>query len=243
MGSLHCVRHGQASFGAANYDQLSPLGERQAQALGSYWAQRGKKFDAVIVGTLARHRQTLQNIAQTLFLEPNQSLVTGSIGLDATEFIANATSTSALNEYDSEALIHAQLARAPQFLPDLHTPEGYKAHFRVLRDALQAWIGGELTPASMPSFADFRSGIAEVLSGVALSPRREVLVVSSGGPLSTAMMHVLQAPPLSMIDLNYQMKNTAVTRFHVSTGKLHLSGFNDLSHLDAPQFAGMQTST
>ena len=30
MGTLYLVRHGQASFGAANYDQLSALGQRQS---------------------------------------------------------------------------------------------------------------------------------------------------------------------------------------------------------------------
>ncbi|MEK9990253.1 MAG: histidine phosphatase family protein, partial [Halieaceae bacterium] len=30
MASLYLIRHGQASFGSDNYDQLSPLGQRQA---------------------------------------------------------------------------------------------------------------------------------------------------------------------------------------------------------------------
>ena len=29
MGILYLVRHGQASFGEADYDRLSPLGHRQ----------------------------------------------------------------------------------------------------------------------------------------------------------------------------------------------------------------------
>ena len=32
MANLLIIRHGQASFGADNYDQLSPLGQRQADA-------------------------------------------------------------------------------------------------------------------------------------------------------------------------------------------------------------------
>ena len=34
MGTLYLVRHGQASFGSANYDQLSALGQRQCRRLG-----------------------------------------------------------------------------------------------------------------------------------------------------------------------------------------------------------------
>ena len=46
MGTLYLVRHGQASFGADNYDQLSPMGHRQALRLGEFWRERGMVFDA-----------------------------------------------------------------------------------------------------------------------------------------------------------------------------------------------------
>ena len=63
MGTLYLVRHGQASFGAADYDQLSDLGRRQSERLGRYWRERGITFDAVLTGTLRRHAQTWEGIA------------------------------------------------------------------------------------------------------------------------------------------------------------------------------------
>jgi len=45
MGTLYLVRHGQASFGADNYDVLSPLGHRQAERLGQYLKERGIDFE------------------------------------------------------------------------------------------------------------------------------------------------------------------------------------------------------
>lgn len=36
MSELYLVRHAQASFGAANYDQLSDLGHRQSRWLGEH---------------------------------------------------------------------------------------------------------------------------------------------------------------------------------------------------------------
>ena len=63
MGQLYLVRHGQASFGADDYDQLSELGQRQSRRLGEHWAERGVVFDAVITGTLKRHAQTWAGIA------------------------------------------------------------------------------------------------------------------------------------------------------------------------------------
>jgi broad specificity phosphatase PhoE len=245
MGTLYCVRHGQASFGAANYDQLSPLGERQAAQLGRYWRQKGLRFDAVYAGTLARHAQTAHHIAQGLFFDQNSAGVHVSIDFDAAVFDGRIQRTPALNEYDSEALIAAQLMANPPAapLPSPHTPEGYKAHFRVLREALKRWIAGTLTPKGMPSFADFRAGIAQVADKIASQPHQTALIVSSGGPLSTLVMHTLRADALSMIDLNYQMKNTAISSFFLSQGKLHLSGFNALPHLDSAEFEAWLTST
>ena len=52
MGTLYLVRHGQASFGADDYDQLSPLGLQQAQRLGAHWLAHGQRFDTVLMGTL-----------------------------------------------------------------------------------------------------------------------------------------------------------------------------------------------
>ena len=64
MGTLYLVRHGQASFGAADYDQLSELGQRQSVRLGEYLANKGVTLDAVLTGTLRRHQQTYAGIAQ-----------------------------------------------------------------------------------------------------------------------------------------------------------------------------------
>ncbi|MGZ7244367.1 histidine phosphatase family protein, partial [Streptococcus pyogenes] len=64
MGNLYLVRHGQASFGAADYDQLSELGHQQCRHLGAYWRECGQHFDAVFTGTLRRHAQSLAGIAE-----------------------------------------------------------------------------------------------------------------------------------------------------------------------------------
>ena len=120
MGTLYLVRHGQASFGAENYDQLSARGFDQAVRLGEYWRERGMQFDAVIRGSLHRHAQTLEGICKGLQMDDCEPLV-----------------TPALNEYDSHALI-AAIRPGPR--PEVHTPELYKQHFRLLCDALAQWM-------------------------------------------------------------------------------------------------------
>ena len=50
MSEIYFVRHGQASFGSGNYDQLSALGHRQSVLLGEYFAARGLQFDQLLAG-------------------------------------------------------------------------------------------------------------------------------------------------------------------------------------------------
>ena len=58
MSVLLLVRHGQASWGEADYDRLSPVGEEQARVLGAALAARGVRPDLVVRGSMLRHRQT-----------------------------------------------------------------------------------------------------------------------------------------------------------------------------------------
>ncbi|MGF6415017.1 histidine phosphatase family protein [Paraburkholderia sp. 32] len=90
MAELHLIRHGQASFGAENYDRLSDIGTRQARWLGEYFADSKLCFDRVVIGTMRRHRQTADAILEGL----------GSPVVEMTQH-------AGLNEYDFDALYRA----------------------------------------------------------------------------------------------------------------------------------------
>lgn len=57
MSTIYLFRHGQASFGAKNYDKLSDLGCEQAIALDRYLFNSGIQFDAAYTGDLADSKQ------------------------------------------------------------------------------------------------------------------------------------------------------------------------------------------
>jgi broad specificity phosphatase PhoE len=222
MGSLTLVRHGQASFGAANYDQLSNLGELQSVRLGAYLAQQSHWFEAVYHGSLQRHHQTWAGIAAHL-----------PIAEDA------VYCRPGLNEFDGAALIRSQRLSAGE--PGL-IPTDYKAHFRALRNGLKAWMDGELTVPEMPTYASFRRGVLAVIEEIKNThPDERVLVVSSGGPISTVIGAILETPAHKTIDINYQIYNTALTTFNVSASGLRLSSFNATPHLDPASDAGLFT--
>jgi len=226
MGTLYLVRHGQASLGADDYDNLSPLGQRQSVRLGEYFAAKGLHFKAVLHGSLRRHAQTWAGI------ETGLSSASGG-GLPLAPLV-----WPGLNEYRSEPLIQS-------LQPGVHarpaTPETTLAHFRLLRLALQQWAVGALNPPGMPTYAEFVAGVCGALDHVRQHCEGDVLLVSSGGPIATAVAQILGARPQAFVELNLRLRNTAITEFTFNTKHHALLTFNTLPHLDAPQYADWQS--
>ncbi len=222
MGNLYLVRHGQASFGAANYDQLSPLGHQQCLRLGQHLRGKGLQFEAVITGTLQRHAQSYAAISEGL------------------QCAAQPLCLPGLNEYDSAAVIAAV---HPEPLARADTPELYQHHFRLLRQGLKKWMAGAVQPQGMPTHRDFVAGVAGALDHVLRQHQGDVLLVSSGGPISTAVCHIMGSPAEVMIDLNMRMRNSAITEFAFTPKRHMLVGYNALPHLEGEAFKDWVTYT
>ena len=218
MGNLYLVRHGQASFGAEDYDNLSELGHQQAERLGTYFKQKNMQFDAVITGTLRRHTQTWQGIAK------------------GAGFAHEPLQWPGLNEYDSEAVI---AAIHPGKLEKPDTPEMYRHHFRLLKDGLTQWMNGVVSPVGMPSYVDFQQGVVSALDHVRKNHSEKfaeksgnILIVSSGGPISTAVGHILGTTPETTIELNLRIRNASITEFAFTPKRHMLVTYNTLPHLE-----------
>ena len=220
MGTLYLVRHGQASFGADDYDVLSALGQRQSLRLGEYFNDKGISFDAALTGTLQRQISTFQGIRE-------------GMGADL-----EALQWPGLNEYDSEAVI---ASIHPHKLEKPGSPEQYRSHFRLLRDGLAQWMAGVVSPRGMPSYTGFVAGVTSALDHVRSSYQGNVLLVSSGGPIATAVGHVLGTSPETTIELNLRIRNSSVTEFAFTPKRHMLLTYNTLPHLDAPEHASWVT--
>jgi broad specificity phosphatase PhoE len=218
MGNLYLIRHGQASFGAEDYDNLSALGHKQAEQLGVYFKQKHMAFDAVITGTLRRHTQTWQGIAK------------------GAGFAHEPLQMPGLNEYDSHAVI-ATIHPGKLEKPD--TPEMYRHHFRLLKDGLTQWMNGVVSPVGMPSYIDFQQSVVNALDHVRKNHSEKsaektgnVLIVSSGGPISTAVGHILGTTPETTIELNLRIRNCSITEFAFTPKRHMLVTYNTLPHLE-----------
>ena len=220
MGTLYLVRHGQASFGADDYDVLSPLGHQQAKCLGEYFRSKNVTFEAALTGTLRRQISTFDCICQGM-----------QISLEADRW-------PGLNEYDSHAVIATVHTGK---LDNPTTPEQYRHHFRLLKDGLKQWMDGVVSPLGMPSYSDFVRGVTSALDHVRQTQTSNVLLVSSGGPISTAVGHILGCSPEATIELNLRIRNSSITEFAFTPKRHMLVTYNTLPHLDAPLYADWVT--
>ncbi|MBB3169462.1 histidine phosphatase family protein [Simiduia aestuariiviva] len=219
MSELYFVRHGQASYGQANYDQLSPLGHTQSRLLGEYFRARGIHFDRIVTGEMARHEQTLA------------SLLAGC-GQDQPH-----ERHAGWNEFDFERLIRTYLQQHPSEAPPADAPRA--AFYGLLKRGLLAWAAGELSEAALPErWSEFEQRVAKALHTLQQAPGKErVLVVSSGGAIAMAVRHILAAPATTMVSLNLQSANTGLSRCFFNADSMQLHSFNNLPHLDTPAHA------
>ena len=292
MGTLYLVRHGQASFGADDYDVLSAMGHQQSVRLGEYFQHRGVTFDAALTGTLNRQIQTLAGICQGMGVEfavpdgterregphrassaalgdilrqarderssvseggrpptpagaaepalpgRRRSAPLGGSALHAVKSVGAHILWPGLNEYDSHAVIETI---HPHKLEKPTSPEMYRSHFRLLRDGLAQWMAGVVSPRGMPSYTDFVAGVTSALDHVRKNFDGNVLLVSSGGPIATAVGHVLGTSPETTIELNLRIRNCSVTEFAFTPKRHMLVTYNTLPHLDGPEYASWVT--
>jgi broad specificity phosphatase PhoE len=195
---------------------LSELGWRQTVRLGEYFRHKGITFDAALTGTLQRQLKTFAGICEGMGT-PLQ-----------------AAPWAGLNEYDSEAVI---AAIHPQKLEKPSSPEMYRSHFRLLKDGLKQWMDGVVSPKGMPDYSNFVAGVTGALDHIRASYTGNVLLVSSGGPIATAVGQVLGTSPETTIELNLRIRNASVTEFSFTPKRHMLVTYNTLPHLDAPEHA------
>ncbi|MEO9821719.1 MAG: histidine phosphatase family protein [Paracoccaceae bacterium] len=204
MAELILIRHGQAAFGSDNYDQLTDLGRHQSAALKQHLDRTGWHPDCILSGTMVRHAQTLK----AMQMEPDDT-------------------HAGFNEYDFHNLLSVRF--------DGQTPkevlQDRKTHFRILRDTILDWQGGGLESAE-EGWISFKQRTSDAMSAAMTTQARRVLVVTSGGVIGQLVAATLNAPSATMVDLNLQVKNTSVSTFVFSKGRVSLNGFNATPHFD-----------
>lgn len=219
MGQLLLVRHGQASFGAENYDVLSEIGWVQGRLLGAWLAEHGTEPTALVRGGMRRHRETLEAMVEGA----------GWTGLET-------RLDPGWDEFD-----HLGVVAAYPDLPEGAStgPGGDRRIFqRVFERATERWIAGAHHdyPETYTGFVG-RVHAAFGRAAEAAGPGGLVVVVSSGGPIAAAGAELVDpegdaaARARVWQRLNTVMVNSSVTRVVVGSTGPRLLTFNEHPHL------------
>jgi broad specificity phosphatase PhoE len=222
MATLYLVRHGQASFAAANYDRLSELGRRQSAWLGEYFAERGIEFSRVVCGTLERQRETARAIIQTM-----------GATLSAAEH-------PGWNEYSGEALYRAYLGDE---WANARAKGDVRSVYRTIKAALADWSEGKLQGPLPETWQGFGARIAAAMQSACagLPADANVLAATSGGAIGRAIADLLQAPAQTAIELNLQFRNSGFCEIFFSPRSMRLISFNCVPHLERSDRRGAIT--
>jgi len=234
MSTLYLIRHGQASFGAADYDELSARGRQQACRLGDHFRQAGIRFDACWSGTLQRQRQTADEV-RGRFRENG----------DEPPWTAE---TTALDEYDYEAVLRALVptiqAEDPSFSRAVAAMFADQRSFqKVFGRVMRRWASGRDSLGAISSWDAFRDKVATGLQTIMAECQAgsRIAVFTSGGPIAAFVGTVLDLDPVKTIALSWQLVNASVTRFQFSPGRTSLASFNEQAHLEGQGAADLVT--
>jgi broad specificity phosphatase PhoE len=227
MAALLMVRHGQASFGADDYDALSALGIEQARLTGQALARRGLTVQRAVQGGMRRHAETARHCLAEMRGAP---AVTTDARLN--EFDHQDVLGCARPELREPAGLKAYLAKAP---------EPAKAFHRELEAGMARWMGGTHDGDYRESWPQFKARCAAVLRELmagtdasgAPAPTDTIIVFTSGGPIALAMQAALGLPDAAVLTLNAALVNASTTRLPFTKDRLFVGWFNDYAHLEA----------
>jgi broad specificity phosphatase PhoE len=200
VGQVLLVRHGQASWGAADYDVLSPLGERQSVATGRLLRELGP--DAVVHGRMVRQRRTAELLA------------------DAAGWDVAPIADRGWDEMDHLAVLAAQ-PREFEGEPD---PRQFQAWFEK---ATTRWLSGAYDGEYAESWPVFRDRVLAALDALGDAA---TVVVTSGGPISVVVAHLL-ASPAAYSRIAPVVVNASVTKVVNGNRGRTLVSFNEHAHL------------
>jgi broad specificity phosphatase PhoE len=210
VGVLLLVRHGQASFGSADYDVLSETGWEQGRLLGAWLRDRGVAPTAVLSGGMRRHRETAEAAGW-----------------------ADVVVDPGWDEFDHLSVVAAYPDRPAHELDR-------REFQRVFELATARWTAGSDDSEYAEPWSAFRARVVGAMERVSAQagPGETVVVVTSGGPIAAvcAALADPDADPASFARLwsrfNTTMVNSSVTRVVIGSTGARLLTFNEHPHLE-----------
>lgn len=220
MGDIYLVRHGQASFGADDYDNLSARGEQQCHRLGQHMGGFIKP-EVMLFGQHRRHRQSLASFC------------------DGAGFNANKENELAeFNEFDHEQVLlkaFPHLVTKQDVAMELAKSGNPRKHFhQMFQQSVDRWISGEHDQEYSESWRAFQTRCIKGLNTCIeqYEAKGPMMVFTSGGPVAAIVQHVMGLSDKATFALNENLANSGVTRLLFNQDRVSLSYLNSFSHLE-----------
>jgi broad specificity phosphatase PhoE len=207
VGSLFLIRHGQASYGEADYDRLSARGHEQAKALGGWLA--GAKLDALYAGPLRRQRETVAGAVAAAAsagpTPPSPVELAGLAEYPAFEMLQHLVPR--LVQHDPK---FAQLTSAP-------TPRLLDDAFKTV---LAKWGSDEWVADGVERVTEFvdrvRGALCQAIAGAKSGAR--VACVTSAGPIGVGVGLAFGIPAAQMVRTSIVIRNASITELKFRSG-------------------------
>jgi broad specificity phosphatase PhoE len=218
---LHLIRHGQASFGADDYDNLSPKGIEQSVALGEALSQQESTFNHVIVGPHRRHIQTFEGIKKGYkFADLPDPVIDERFAENQLMEIAQHFIPQILNSNKTTNEIFHEVPKE----------ERHDKFLKLFHIVAKKWMNEELdlSENNFEGFSVFRSRIANTLKTIQgeMTDKPNIMVVTSGGAISGFYAEATNCSQEEIMKLNFGLKNVSISEFVVTTERFTLKAFN-----------------
>jgi len=225
MATILLIRHGQASYGQADYDKLSAQGIEQARLVGTWLADQ--PIDVLFAGPLVRQQETAAYARETA---PN---------------LPAPVTLAGFAEYPGFDMVKAFMPKLVEEDPELAMlvakPTRELAD-RAFKTILAKWTRDEWRIEGVERVHEFTRRVEGALDQVvaACGSGGRVAVVTSAGPIGVAVGLVFGATAHHMVRASSVIKNASVSELKLRTrefawhpDKVSLLLFNSVAHLPA----------
>lgn len=217
MTLIVLVRHGQASAGTKNYDQLSGVGQKQAALLGEHWHAEQFKPVASYSGTLQRQQHT------------------ASLALHNAKLTLNTNTLADLDEYDHHQIdklfangVSSVGAQALSF-------EQYANIMHNWRNAKHAELDGTMTwqEFSERGWTAIQHQAKQFIADEPSSKASDTPIVffTSAGVIASVLMHAMNLTFDRALDAMWHTRNASLTTFRYHPERTRLVEYNSITHL------------
>jgi broad specificity phosphatase PhoE len=227
MPLVYVIRHGQASFGKSDYDELSKNGIRQSYILGKFFSKTNTGFDKIYSGSLDRQVYTAVHALE-------------GMGEKGREIEIN----EGFNEYNHMDLINAALdhykKKEGRKYDLVELASDKKVFQKFFSKVVECWIKGDFSDYQIETYEQYSDKVLKAFEDVTglKEKKAKIAVFTSGGPISVILENTLGINSFKAVEIGWGIKNCSITclssnaEFNRNTNRFLLRQFNCSAHFE-----------